>query len=149
MQSSSKGEGVLADAGHEVDAAPAKPNCGWFLVRRWCEKSKRYIPMQVALTLCHVSRGEEAVYSYPFSHGFGSWMTSAPTRKVDGVTIPAPRSAAQCIEQVRRLYQEQGRKMPAQPRKGGSVCLLRRGHCMRLARGTRVWAAAAQFAVVG
>ena len=115
----SKGECVLADAGHEVDAAPAKPNCGWFLVRRWCEKSKRYIPMQVALTLRHVSRGEEAVYSYPFSHGFGSWMTSVPTRKVDGVTIPAPRSAAQCIEQVRRLYQEQGRKMPAQPRKGG------------------------------
>ena len=124
MQSSSKGECVLADAGHEVDADPAKPNCakpncGWFLVRRWCEKSKQYIPMQVALTLCHVRRGEEAVYSYPFSYGFGSWMTGVPTRMVDGVTIPAPRSLAQCIEQVRCLYKSQGRPMPAQPRKGG------------------------------
>jgi hypothetical protein len=110
---------VLADAGHDVDADRAKPNCGWFLVRRWCEKSKQYIPMQVALTLCHVRRGEEAVYSYPFSYGFGSWMTGVPTRMVDGVTIPAPRSLAQCIEQVRCLYKSQGRPMPAQPRKGG------------------------------
>ena len=110
---------MLADAGHDVDADRAKPNCGWFLVRRWCEKSKQYIPMQVALTLCHVRRGEEAVYSYPFSYGFGSWMTGVPTHMVDGVTIPAPRSLAQCIEQVRCLYKSQGRPMPAQPRKGG------------------------------
>jgi hypothetical protein len=75
--------------------------------------------MQVALTLCNVRRGEEAVYSYPFSHGFGSWMTGAPTRKVDGVTIPAPCIPALCIEQVRRLYKEEGSKMPAQQRKGG------------------------------
>ena len=47
---------MLADAGHDVDADRAQPNCGWFLVRRWCEKSKQYIPMQVALTLCHVRR---------------------------------------------------------------------------------------------
>ena len=119
MQSSSKGECVLADAGHDVDADRAQPNCGWFLVRRWCEKSKQYIPMQVALTLCHVRRGEEAVYSYPFSYGFGSWMTGVPTHMVDGVTIPAPRSLAQCIEQVRCLFKSQGRPMPAQPRKGG------------------------------
>ena len=110
---------MLADAGHDVDADRAQPNCGWFLVRRWCEKSKQYIPMQVALTLCHVRRGEEAVYSYPFSYGFGSWMTGVPTHMVDGVTIPAPRSLAQCIEQVRCLYKSQGRPMPAQPRKGG------------------------------
>ena len=110
---------MLADAGHDVDADRAKPTCGWFLVRRWCEKSKQYIPMQVALTLCHVRRGEEAVYSYPFSYGFGSWMTGVPTLMVDGVTIPAPRSLAQCIEQVRCLYKSQGRPMPAQPRKGG------------------------------
>jgi hypothetical protein len=114
----------------DVDTAPAKANCGWFLVRHWCEKSKRYIPMQVAMTLRNVRRWEEAVYPYPFSHGFGSWMVGAPTRKEDGVTIPALRIAGLCIEQVRRLYKEEGSQMPAQQHKGGG------GTCVFCAKHT-------------
>jgi len=79
MQSSSKGECVLADAGHDVDADRAKPNCGWFLVRRWCEKSKQYIPMQVALCVFLPVQLRVWVVDDRRTHTHGGWSDNPST----------------------------------------------------------------------